>query len=260
MSALQLITGYITGIHATFTAVTLATGDTLQIKNSGGQIKLLGAWTQSATANAFQIKSPRFHDNVNGIIYNVLGTEIKNAIDDIPQPLVSQDTLLVNLKGSTGAGQINSIGLLVYYSSLKGSDGNFASPSQVLARAVSKTTVQVTLALGVTGGYSGEVAINSTSDLLKANTEYAIVGYTTDVKCCSIGIRGTDTGNIRIGMPGTNEPEETRNYFVDLSKQHMLPLIPVINSANKANTLIDGVQDDGGADAIITLNLVELSK
>jgi hypothetical protein len=260
MPALQLISGYTSGITAAFTAITLAVGDTLQIKNSGGQIKLLKAWTQSATANSFQIKSPRFHDNVNGLIYSPLGTEIKNCIDSIPQSLVSQDTLLVNMKGSTGAGQINSIGMLVFYSSLKGSDGNFLAPSQVMARAVSKTTVQVTLALGTTGGYSGEVAINSTSDLLKANTEYAIVGYILNAKCASIGIRGTDTGNIRVGAPGSNEPEVTRNWFLDISKEYMLPLIPVINSANKANTLIDGVQDDGGVDAIVTLNLVELSK
>jgi hypothetical protein len=87
------------------------------------------------------------------------------------------------------------------------------------------------------GDWSPGTAINATNDQLKANADYAILGYQTGTSVCAVGIAGADTGNYKVGGPGPLESVETRDWFVSLSKNQGLPLIPVINQANRANTL-----------------------
>ena len=72
--------------------------------------------------------------------------------------------------------------------------------------------------------------------ILKANAEYAIVGYELDVACTAFGLYGPDTGNFRAGGPGVTTRQFTRNWFMDLSAQTNLPCIPVFNSQNATGT------------------------
>jgi hypothetical protein len=55
-------------------------------------------------------------------------------------------------------------------------------------------------------------------------------------ECGNVSVQGSDTGNVQVGGPGSVALIETRRYFKDLSEATGLPLIPVINSANKAST------------------------
>src|SRR5207253_232823 len=96
---------------------------------------------------------------------------------------------------------------------------------------------------GTAGDYGGAAAINTTFDQFKANTDYAIIGYNTDIACCSVGIRSADFANLRVGGPGTNNKIETRDWFVRMSNAMNLPMIPVFNAANKAGTLVDLVHN-----------------
>ena len=262
MAALQVITGFTKGVVAALTPVTLAAGDNLQTKDTDGVIKLLDIWTQCATPpQTIQLRSPRMHDNVQGIQINNGDLNAAGLLGSVPQNLIRQDTLILQNTSGAGAAEIDTISLLLWYSSLKGSDGNYMRPSDVLAKALNLVTVQLICASGGAGGYSGEVPLNSLTDLLKANTNYALIGYNIDTPACTIGIRGVDSGNIRVGMPANNvKAEMTSNYFIDMSRKFSLPLILVINSANKANTFIDVAQDDGAAAVEVSLNLVELAK
>jgi len=264
MAALQVLTGFTTGVTAALTPLTMAAGDNLQIKSTDGIIKLLDVWSQCASPpETIQVRSPRLHDNVQAIQINqgnFLGLPY-GLLGSVPQSLIQQDTLIVSSMSGGGAAEIDTTSLLVWYSSLKGSDGNYLRPSDVLAKALNIVTVQLICTPLATGGYSGEVPLNSLTDLLKANTQYALIGYNIDTPCATIGIRGVDTGNIRIGVPGdSRHPDITRNWFFDMSRKYSLPLVPVINSANKANTFIDIAQDDGAAAVEISLNFVELAK
>jgi hypothetical protein len=179
---------------------------------------------------------------------------------DWPQKLISQDTLLVDLSGSATAGDIETACMLIYYDDLPGINARFIDPVELMERGVNIMSVENTLALGVLGGYSGQEAINAEYDLMKANTDYALIGYLTQSECACVRWQGIDTGNLGVGGPGNETNKEvTRNWFAKLSYQFNVPLIPVFNSANRAGILIDGAQDENGVDVLVNSIFVELA-
>ena len=148
-----------------------------------------------------------------------------------------QDPMTITIVGSATAGDIEIGHLLVAYEDLPGISGRYISPADMESRAKHILTVQATIAAGTGGGWTGSEAINAESDLLKANTDYAILGMVNRVACGAIGIRAADFGNLRVSIPGNPaNPEITREWFVDLSNDFGLPLIPVFNSANRATS------------------------
>jgi hypothetical protein len=174
--------------------------------------------------------------------------------------LYPQDTLTAQLAGSATAGDIETACLLLYYEDVPGAAGRFITPEDLKARGVNIIGVQNTLALGTAGGYSGSQAINTTNDQFKANTDYAMVGYVVDTECACVRWTCVDFGNLGIGGPGCDDFKDvTTNWFERLSLGTKLPMIPVFNAANKNNFLIDGAQDENGADVIVTTFFVELA-
>ena len=150
--------------------------------------------------------------------------------------------------------------MLLYCEDLPGVDGRFVGVEAVKTRMRHIVTVENTLALGTAGGYSGEEAINVESNLLRANTDYAVLGYQVSAQCAAIRLRGSDFGNLGVGGPGAvGEHRITQNWFSNLSRYSGLDLIPVFNSANASSVLIDGVQDENGADVTVNLILAELA-
>ena len=261
--ALQVVTCTATapGVAA-FAAGVFNSGDSGAVRNAtpGSDILLLDVWQNNNAAGFGRIRSPRLHDNVQGIHYVVAAAQPQRTLGaPHRQLLYSQDVLIAELKGSAVGGQIETLAFLVYYADLQGVSGTFIDNPTLMQAMVNLLTVQTTNAFGATGDYSGQVAINSTDDLLKANTWYAILGYVVSARCAVIGIRGPDTGNIRVGGPGdTAHPEWTRRWFQDLAIFYSMPLIPVFNSANKGATFVDGAQDQAGTSVTTTLVLAEL--
>lgn len=263
MPALEILTGFVTAPDTTLTALTMATGDSLTIRNapSGASIKLLQAWADEQTAGILQIRSPRMHDDVQGIRLRPVASEVDPLLPmGVGQELVSQDTLRVLLSGSATAGDIETAVLLIHYEDLPGISGKFIDSAELQSRMVHLLTVENTLALGTSGGYSGSEAINAEFDLFKGNTEYAIVGYSVSAECAAIGYRSSDFGNLRVGGPG-NELDKvtTNNWFKMLSEAFAMPLIPVFNSANIDNVLVDGAQDENGTDVTVNTILAQLT-
>jgi hypothetical protein len=260
--AMEVITGFAIAPGTTFTSLTMASGNSATIRNAplGSDIFLLNAWADNQGAGTFRIRSPKLHDNVQGIRLDVTASDVVPLLPPgFRQRLVPQDTLVLEITGSATAGDIETACLLIYYSDLPGTDARLVSPADIMGRIRNIVTVENTLALGTGGGYSGEEAINSEFDLLKANTDYALLGYLVDAECAVVRWRGVDTGNLGVGGPG-NETlrNETRDWFVRLSLAYNLPLIPVFNSANKAGLLLDGAQDENGVDVTVTSILAEL--
>lgn len=258
MAALELLSGFATAAPTGGVAVTVASGNSLTIRN-GSNCWLLDAWADVQSAGFFRIRSPLLHDNVQGIRFRTTVSEVCPLLPK-KQRLEPQDTLIVEVSGAAVAGDIESVGMLVYYGSLPGADARFISVDQLEKMGTHVLTVENTLALGTSGGYSGEEAINADFDLLKANVDYALVGYHVDLECASVRWRGTDFGGLGVGGPGwPDDKEVTCRWFQRLSNRSGFPLIPVLNSSNKAGILVDGVQDENGTDVTVTSILVELA-
>ncbi len=261
--ALELITGFVTAPSTTLTALTLASGNSLTIRNGapGSKIKLLQAWADVQGAGVLRIRSPQLHDNVQGIRIRTIVGEVDPLLpEQYEQLLFPQDTLVVELSGSATAGDIETACMLVFYEDLPGISGRFMLPEDVKSRLANLVTVENTITTGTSGGYSGEEAINAEFDLLKANTDYAVLGYHVSAECAAVRYRGVDFGNLGVGGPGNDTDKQiTGRWFEHLSGLLGIPLIPVFNSANASGVLIDCVQDENGTDVTVTTILAELT-
>jgi hypothetical protein len=261
---MEILTGFATAPSTTFTALTMATGDSLQVRNSNPakNVWLLGMWAQNQVAGSFRVHSPKLHDNVQGIrIRNNTGDTLPLFPRGIKQLLYPQDVLVAEITGSAVGGKIEQGSLLMYYEDLPGSTARLITPADVQKGGVNIFPVQCSITAGSAGGYSGSQAINATVDLFKANTDYALIGYHVSAACTSVGIKGPDVSGMRVGGPGDPTFSElTGDFFRWASDYTGLPMIPVINSANKAGTFIDVAQNDGGAAVVVDLIFVELAK
>lgn len=261
-AALELVSGRAVAPSTNFTGLTVNAGNSLTVRaaEQGSFILLLQIWCDTQAAGTLRVRSPRLHDNVQGIRLDTVAGDVVPLLPwGLAQPLLSQDPLTVEITGSATAGDVEAVSMLVYYQDLPGSDARLAAWEEVAPRIRHVMTIENTLALGTSGDYSGEEAINSEFDQWRADTDYALLGYFVDTECCSIRWRGADLGNYGVGGPG--EPglrHITKDWFLLLSQAYGLPLIPVFNSDNRAGVLIDGFQDENGADPTVTSIFAEL--
>ena len=264
-AALELLTGNVTAPGTTLTGLTMAVGNTLAIRSAdpNSVVCLLGAWAYNNGAGILRIRSPRLHDNQQGIRLRINATTPGPRFppNRFLQRLIPQDVLTVELSGSVTAGKIELASLLVYYTDLPGIAARFMTPDQVARWGVNVMGQDVSITAGSSGGYSGQVAVQSGTNLdqWKANTDYALMGYVVDQACCSVRIQGADSGNLGVGGPGfAAAPDLTNDWFADLSERYNIPLIPIFNAANKNAILVDVAQNDGGAAVNVSFNFIEL--
>lgn len=238
--ALEVITGRALNPGAGPAPLGPNTGDTFQVRSTPNDAgpALLGVWASCATAGLVRVRSPRLHDNTQGIRFAVPAATQRNLVPDgFRTPLYSQDTLTFEIGG--GGAETDAAALLIRYPSLSGSDARFITPDQLRASAIEWTTIEVVVTGSVVAGdWSPGTAVNATNDLLKADDDYAIVGYQSSVSCLAVAVKGPDTGNYRVGGPGTIESIETRDWFWSLSEKNGEALIPVFNQANRGGTLV----------------------
>ena len=242
----------------------MAAGNSLTIRSTGQDavIRLLQAWADSQVAGNLRIRSPRMHDNVQGLRLRHVASEVQPLLPAaFKEQLFPQDDLVAEMTGSATASDIETACLLIYYSDIPGIAARFITPEELAARGRHVLTVENSIATGTAGGYSGEEALNAEFDLLKANTDYALPGYLVSAECAAVRWRGVDLGNLGVGGPGNEtRPDLTHNWFERLSIEAGVPLIPVINATNVAGILVDAAQDENGTDVILTTILVELER
>jgi hypothetical protein len=265
-AALEVIAGAVTAPGATLTAWTVAAGNSLTIRSApiDSQIALLQLWAFNQVAGVMRVRSPRLHDNVQGIRSRISAANVEPLLANtgdggVLQKLTTQDVLTVEHSGSAVAGQIEGGALLVYYNNIPQISARLIDQATLLKSGVNLIGQEVSITTGVAIGFSGQVAINVTNDNFKANTDYALVGGMVDTRVGTIRIQGIDTGNLGLGFPG--EPTQrhvTSNFFARLSMSTGLPCIPVFNSANKNAILIDAFGNQGAITAVVTLYMVEL--
>jgi hypothetical protein len=261
--ALEVVNGFVTnpGVGPNPVATAPFAGDTFAVRNFANPdtCDLLDMWAQTTTAGLARIRSPRLHDNVQGIRQRTIAAT-NRVLTPLQgqQPLYAQDLLIAEMFG--GAAETDCMAWINFYSNLPGVDAQLFTWAAIEPRILDILTVETQCAgAAAIGTYSTPVTLNSFTDLLEANTPYAILGYDCDVVGLTVGIRGPDTGNLRVGGPMTPERIETRGWFVTLNQVYGIPSIPVINSANKGATLIDNAQNVAGVASNIVWQMAMLS-
>ena len=244
-------------------AAAAVTGDSLTIKNGRNgkdAVLILAAWTTlQATAGFAQVAYPSGHDTTRGYRAGVplsstelmlpLGMHLR------PQP---QELLSVQLAGSNTAGDVEQWSALMMYDDLPGVSQRLMSASEVMSRAKELTTVEASITSSAGPGYSGTELVNADSDLLKANTDYALLGISTRSRVHAVWIQGPDTGNVKVGSPGLLRYEVAPQFFALLSRVTGRKTIPVINSGNKGSTNIGVHTDENAGTFLCTFHLAEI--
>lgn len=262
--AMDTITGFVTAPGATLTAQTAAAGDSFTVRNAtpGKSILLLDAWAWNQAAGIWRVRSPKLTDNVQGLRFRVPGNSQSFPFfdEELPQILYAQDQLIFEQSGSAVGGQIESSSTMVWYEDIGGIAARLTTYDDVQKRGVELFTQEVSCVSAATGGYTGQAVLNSTFDLMKANTDYAVLGYLVDASCVTVCLRGADTGNLRVAGPGNQLLRDvTRYWFRNLSESLGRPAIPIINSANKANTFCDVVASQAAGTFNINWLMMELA-
>jgi hypothetical protein len=265
--ALEVISGSVTGPGAVFTAWTVNAGNSLAIRSAPltSNVWLMEKWAFNDTAaGVLRVRSPRLHDNVQGIRTRVTNNDTEPLLSGLAgygwrQKLVPQDILIAEQTGS--AANIDTGHLLVYYENLPGINARFIDNATLMANGVNRIGQEVSITTtAASGAYTGQVAINVTNDNFKANTDYALLGAMVDTRVGCVRIQGADVGNLGIGIPG--EPTQRHlmsNYFMRLSQIYGIPLIPVFNSANKTAILVDATGHTAAITSVVTFYMVELA-
>lgn len=214
-------------------ATTALSGDTLSVRNSNQARKAyLENIIRMGTAAGFvQVRSPMLHDNVRGIrITPAESPSIYSLPDEVDQVLQPQDTLIVEMSG--GAAETDIALLQVYYEDLPGISARLHNWSDIQNNIKSVKPLAVAVTSSATAGAWTDTVFTTTEQLLHANTDYAVVGYMTNSAFGAIGIKGAETGNLRVCGPGSTSEFATTDFFALMAARNGRPWIPVFNSAN----------------------------
>lgn len=234
MTAIDTIVGTAANPSSTFTAVTFNTGDSGSVRSfpATNSARIERVMRGGATSGAVRVLSPRLHDNVRGITYtSAENPSIFLMPQVIGQTVYPQDTLTVQVTGGTAETELAV--LSIYYENLPGSDARLHNWADIASMIQYIKPLEVDVTNSATIGAWTDTVITHTEDLLIANRDYAVLGYVTDTNQTAVGLKGTETGNLRICGPGTTASDDTSQFFVDWSNREGTPHIPVMNSANK---------------------------
>lgn len=254
------MTGWITAAGAGTSVATPSAGDSFVVPafTPGTNAWLDHIWVQGATADWVSVKSPRMHDANQGIRVRTGGLQQKDLLPGgLIQPMYAVDSPTVSID-ATGAGS-SAITLVYRCQDLPGVSPRLAMWGDIASRIKNVSGVDVALGAAPSiGNYSAGNAINSTFDNFQASTDYAVMGFLIPNAATTIAIQGQDTGNLKMGCPGSTDPVVTANWFVQAAENLGVPYIPIINSNNKGSTNIFQVANSAIAAQTVTLLLAEL--
>jgi hypothetical protein len=262
-----------------FEALTAVTGDSLSAlffsadSNAFVEEVFSGNSTQRMEVAIF---SPRFGDNQFGLraqhAFNPTQASpagpaqwIQPKMLDIP--VFPSDTLNVQVNAPGAAGNAN-VSLQVYYQNVPGAGQRLANWTMLESIGWTRVLgIEVTVTPGATGQPGTAVAINANDARLRANLDYALLGYTTDTQGLTFRLRGPDTSGFNILLPCSFDSRNTANYFVDqdvlrngaLGSVSEGPHVPVVNSNNAGSTLIDGIAHNNPGATKVSLYLAEMN-
>jgi hypothetical protein len=259
--ALDLQAGFVTGPGSTITAATNASGDTFVVRSAqaGSSVYLDQLIRAGATAGLVRVRSPLLHDNVQGVRFACPSGTTPNLLKGFAQQtLQPQDTLTVEETGGTTT-EVDTVCVGTYYTDLGGASARLVMPSDIAPSLQYLIGYEISVTSSATAGQWLDTVINATEDILRASTDYAVLGYICDSAVAAVAIKGPDTSNFRVGGPGMASIIDTRQYFADMSTLTGRPHIPVLNSSNKGSTYVSVLAPTASVPVNITLILAEVT-
>jgi hypothetical protein len=248
-----------------FEALAPATGDSATFFNvpQGSVAYLAEIWAvDNLHACEISLTASRFHDQVFGIRGEVTSgaatAPINRSVNISPigldQPIFPSDVLSVQANG-TASDDVN-VTLLIYYQDIPGIQARLATANYVKSNMKNLVGINCSITPG-DGNYGTSVALNATDNRLHANTDYAVLGYTSTLAFASLAIQGVDTGNLRVGGPVLGIPEHDAMMYYDYAQAYDAALVPIINSNNAGSTTLIAAGTDVGA-VVVDVMLAEL--
>lgn len=219
-----------------FIAATLFNGSIGNIRNFAvtDHAKLIGFSRKGATAGTMRMRSSLMHDDVQALRFRALAVDPTNHIPHwAPNEMLSQDAPLIDGDGT--AAEVEAYTITVYYNNLPGAQARLHMPADVLPLIDQLVVQQVTIG-AVAPPNAATALITSLYNTLKANRDYAVLGFVSDTALAGVGIQGADTSNLVAGFGVPADTFKTDDLFVRNSYEWGLPLIPVINAANAPAT------------------------
>lgn len=244
---------------ATGHAATPAPGDSFTLRSfqSPATAKLVSLWRKGAAAGYIGIKSPRLTDDVTGIQVYTAQTPSFDLIGRYgQQTLYSGDQLTVTISG--GAAETDGGVMQTFYSTIGGAAARLHSWGDISGLIANLLPVKVTNKTAVLGNWH-DVLINHTSNLMHADTTYAVLGYITGTACIAVGVKGQETGNLRVAGPGSTTVKHTAGYFVEASQELGIPFIPVWRSTNRGAFYSSVLDVAATTTCVVTYIMAELS-
>jgi hypothetical protein len=264
LAAIDTIASFQTTVGSTLAAGVMATGDSATVRNfpDTSSAQLIAAYYDSVTsALTWRIRSALLHDNVDGIQFDPGASAPSLLIaPQILQPVRAQDQLVFEFTTAASTGKALGAAM-IYYPSLPGAMARLYSVGDIQGNIDNVKPLRVSIGSGAnTAGIWLDTVITTTENLLHANTDYAVLGAGFNQAVACVGVKGTDTGNLRVCAPGgTNNPYGPQ-FFAWLSAMSGLPTIPVINAANAGSTFVSIISSAAtSAAGFVTLYLAELS-
>lgn len=239
----------------TFITATLFTGSVAQVRNFAGTDKalLVGAGRKGATVGTMRVRTNLLHDDLQALRFRALAADPTSHIPHwVPNLLYAQDTPLVDGDGTNA--EVEAYWLGIFYSNLPGAQARLHSPADILPNVDLLVAQQVTISAVAPPAFA-TAALTSLYNTLKANRDYAVLGFQSDTPLLAVGIQGADTSNLVAGFGCPTDIWKTKDAFVRLSYEYNLPLIPVINAANAPATNVNVYNDVAAAGANVTFIL-----
>lgn len=258
--AAETVAFFATNPGAAGLAATMATGDSNRVRTFNPQApgKILSASRQGVTEGFLQVASPALHDNVRGIRFITSETPTSFALPrEIGQPLVSGDTLNFTLSG--GAAEVDGGTLTSFYQDLSGISARLHMWADLAGQVEHIKVLEVDFNTAATAMQWQDTVITTTEDLLNADRSYAVLGYSTDIAMAAVGLKGQETGNLRLCGPGVTRTDDTADYFAELAETYGLPMIPVISANNKGSIFVCAAAVQVATAAKVCLYLARLS-
>lgn len=260
MPGVETLNAYVSDVAA-LTAATVDPQQSLTVRSpdSGSAIRLIGMWRKGTAVAPYRLRSNRMHDNVQGIrIEDGVSGPISAFDYGVQNPLIGNDKLTAETYDTATTNA--NLGLLVYYDSLSGSNGKLSTWDQVKPRILQLIGVSIDISAAATlsewsAGDNWDVPTN----LMKADYEYAILGYDTQLDVCSIAVSGPCTGSLYFGGPGITNPEHTRMWYARMSREYGLATIPIVKQADIGNTFAHQVDNAAGAVNTVSFLCAQLS-
>lgn len=259
MGAAIVLQGAFATNATAFASSTISPGDSFNIKNfySPDYANLEFLIRGSTTGGGMRVLSPLLHDNVTGLtFYDSENPAVRTVPWAGAQPVQPGDLLTVNLQGGSAETTVGAWS--VYYSNLPGANARLHSPGDIVGNVQNLKLMEVDVTSSGTIGTWVDTLCTVTEDQLKANKDYAILGYLTNPSLTVVAVKGDMTSNFRIGGPGTSTSIATDSFFVDASNMFGTPHIPVFNANDATNTYVSCLANTTSVSAKVTLVLAQL--